>query len=124
MSNLPASTRPYRVGMWVFLALGLPLLALAFAGLKGIVPHAVGFAGLAGFFVCLFMALLFGMRMRRLAMEERERNAGSAMLVMMAGMLKEQDDATLERIARQGGPAGEAASLLLQRRRETKPSRA
>jgi hypothetical protein len=116
MSNLSASARPYRVGMWVFLGFGLPLLALAIMGLRGTVPHAVGIASLTGFFACILLALLCGLRMRRAAIEERERMARGTMLVMMAGMLKEQDDATLERIAEKGGPAGEAAQLLLERR--------
>lgn len=118
MSNLPASTRPYRVGMWVFLGFSLPLLVLAFVGLKGLVPHAIGVAALGAFFACLLLALLFGLLTRRTAVEERDRSAGGAMLVMMAGMLKEQDDATLERIAGQDGPAAEAARLLLEKRRK------
>lgn len=117
MPNLPASTRPYRVGMWAFLGFALPLLVLAFAGLKGIVPHPIGVAALSAFFACLLLALLFGLRMRRAAMEVRNRSAGGAMLVMLAGMLKEHDDATLERIAARDGPAADAARLLLEKRR-------
>lgn len=115
---LPDSARPYRIGMWVFLVLGLPLIALALAGLKRLVPPAVGALGITGFFACIFVALLFGLRARRAALEDRERTAASGLLVMMAGMLKHQDDATLESIATKGGPAGDAAALLLQRRRE------
>jgi hypothetical protein len=40
------------------------------------------------------------------------------MLVIMASMLKDQDEETLERIVHQGGPAAEAASMLLKKRRE------
>jgi hypothetical protein len=117
VSNLPASARPYRVGLWMFVGLAVPLLALAFLGLKGTVPQFIGVAALTGFFTCLLLALFFGLRVRRLAMEERDRVAGSTMLVLMAGMLKDQDDATLERIADKEGPAGEAAWMLLERRR-------
>lgn len=116
MSQLSSSARPYRIGTWVFLALGLPLLALATIGLKGLIAPAVGALAMTGFFACILMALLLGLRARRLAMEERARNAAGSMLVMMAGMLNQEDDATLERIAQKGGPAGEAAHLLLQRR--------
>jgi hypothetical protein len=40
------------------------------------------------------------------------------MLVMMASMLKEESDEVLERIAAQEGPAGDAASMTLQKRKE------
>lgn len=116
----PDSSRPYRIGTWVFLLLGLPLLALAVAGLKRLVAPAVGGLGLTGFFTCILMALLFGLRARRTTMEDRARNAAGSMLIMLAGMLKEQDDTTLQRFAATGGPAGEAAALLLQRRQSEK----
>ncbi|MEP7325135.1 MAG: hypothetical protein ABI836_04230 [Gemmatimonadota bacterium] len=109
--------RPYRIGMWTLLALSLPLLALAAAGLKGFVLPAVGVLGITGFFACILTALLFGLKARRATMEGRARNAAGSMLIMMAGMLKQQDDATLEGIAAKGGPAGEAAALLLQNRK-------
>ena len=103
--------------MWVLLVLGLPLLGLAIAGLNRRVGPAVGMLGIAGFFACILSALLFGLRARRVAMEYRARNATGDMLVMMAGMLNREDDATLERIAAKGGPAGDAAALLLQNRK-------
>lgn len=106
--------------MWVFLVLGLPLLALAAAGLKRLVAPAVGALGITGFFACILMALLFGLRARRATLEDRARTAASTMLVMMAGMLKQQDDATLESIAAKGGPAGDAAAMLLQNRKAPK----
>jgi hypothetical protein len=43
------------------------------------------------------------------------------MLIIMAGMLKDESDETLQRIAEKGGPAGDAASMILQNRRETRP---
>ncbi len=109
--------RPYRIGTWTLLALSLPLLALAAAGLKGFVLPPVGVLGITGFFACILTALLFGLKARRATMEDRARNAAGSMLIMMAGMLKQQDDATLEGIAAKGGPAGEAAALLLQNRK-------
>ena len=120
MAHLTDSARPYRIGTWVFLVLGLPLLGLAAGGLKRLVPTAVGVLGITGFFACILMALLFGLRARRIALEDRARNAAGSMLVMMAGMLNRQDDATLENLAAKGGPAGEAAALLLQNRKSRK----
>lgn len=120
MPQLSDRARPYRLGMWVLLGLGLPLLALAAAGLKGLVPAAVGALGITGFFACILTALLFGLQARRISMEDRARNAAGSMLVMVAGMLNKEDDTTLERIAASGGPAGEAAVLLLQNRQRKK----
>src|SRR5262245_6365264 len=117
MAQLTTSARPYRIGTWVFLVLAIPLLALAFLGLKQVVSREVGVLAITGFFACILMALLFGMRSRRLALEERSRSAAGSMLVMMAGMLNQEDDTTLGKIAAKGGPAGEAAAMLLERRK-------
>lgn len=103
--------------MWCFLGLAAPLLVLALAGLREVVQPEVGLAGLTGFFACLLIALYFGVRLRRVALEAKTRSGESAMLIMMAGMLKGEDDATLEQIASRGGPAGQAALLLLEKRR-------
>ena len=105
--------------MWLFIVLAAALLILGFAGARGIVSHQVGLLSTGGFFFALACAILFGYRSRRVMLEDRERGSATTMLVMMAGMLKDQDDTALERIARAGGPAGEAAALLLERRRKS-----
>jgi hypothetical protein len=104
--------------MWFFILLGVLLVLVTLAGARQVVPHAIGLASIVGFFFCLFLAMLLGYRSRRIAIEERDRNSAGSMLVLMAGMLKDQDDATLERIVARGGPAADAAALLLERRRK------
>ena len=115
--NIPSAARAYRLGMWLFILLGLPLVGVAAAGLRGLVIPAVGLLSLTGFFTCLLVAGLFGFKARRLGMEDHQRNTASSMLVMLAGMLNHEDDVTLQRIAAQGGPAGDAAAMLLENRR-------
>ena len=106
--------------MGIFLAFALPLLGLSLAGARGVVPAPVGLLAIAGFFCCLAFAIILGYRSRRIAIEERQRGSATTMLVMMASMLGQEDDATLEKIAAKGGPAGDAASMLLQNRHSSK----
>jgi hypothetical protein len=108
--------------MWFLILFGLALLMLALAGARGILPPVVGLFSLGGFFFCLMGAILLGYQSRRAALAERSGYAATSMLVMMAGMLKDETDETLQRIADQGGPAGDAASMILQNRRETRPN--
>jgi hypothetical protein len=103
--------------MWLFVLLGVAFLGIGLAGARGALPPAVGLLSVAGFFFCLLCAVLFGYQSRKAALADRSRNAATSMLVMMAAMLKEENDETLERIAAKGGPGGDAAKMLLQRRR-------
>jgi hypothetical protein len=103
--------------MVFFILLSLGFLALGLAGARGTLPPQVGLLSLGGFFSCLVCAILLGYQSRKAVLADRSRDAATSMLVMMAGMLKEEDDSTLERIAAKGGPAADAASLILQRRR-------
>ena len=103
--------------MWLFVILAILLLVLGLAGARGLIPETVGLVSVAGFFSCLLCAILLGYQSRQAALRDRQHHSASSMLVMMAGMLKEEDDETLERIAAKGGPAGDAASMLLQNRR-------
>lgn len=107
--------------MWFFILLGLAMLTLALAGARGILPPVVGLISLGGFFFCLMCSILLGFQSRRAALGERSGHAATSMLIIMAGMLKDESDETLQRIAEKGGPAGDAASMILQNRRETRP---
>jgi hypothetical protein len=55
---------------------------------------------------------------QRKARQQREVENYGSMLVIIAAQLKDQDDAVLERIVAKGGPAGEAATMVLEGRRE------
>ena len=103
--------------MWFFILLGLASLALALAGARRILPPVIGLVSLGGFFFCLICAILLGYQSRQAALADRSGYAETSMLILMAGMLKNESDETLQRIADKGGPAGNAASMLLQKRR-------
>lgn len=103
--------------MWLFVIMGLAFLGLGLAGARGVLPPEIGLLSLGGFFFSLVCAILFGYQSRKVALADRSGDAATSMLVMMAAMLKEENDETLERIAAKGGPAGDAASMILQRRR-------
>lgn len=103
--------------MWVVTACGILALAIAVAGARGIVPVAIGIAGGILFAISILLAGVLGLKMHRQALADREMAARRAMIVMLAATLGEQDDTALERITVQGGPAGEAAALILEGRR-------
>ncbi|HSE67236.1 MAG TPA: hypothetical protein VLB12_09625 [Gemmatimonadales bacterium] len=117
MSTVP--TRAYRFGMWVVVALGLPGLFAAFLGARGVIPLPLGIAGAFAFIVCVLLGALVGLQARRQMQLQREKENYSTMLVILATQLRVQDDVVLQGIAGKGGPAGEAAELVLQGRRET-----
>jgi hypothetical protein len=107
-----------RLGAWASLALAVAFLILGIGGIRGWIPRDLGQAALLCFFASLFSCLWFGMLARRQALEDREREMSGIIIVTIAAQLGKQDDATLERIALQGGPAGEAAAMILQGRAE------
>jgi hypothetical protein len=94
------------------------LLALAaFASLKNWIPR-----DLLGSILMLLGAVFIstvwaGLRHRHQVLADREKASGGIMIVAIAAQLGRQDDATLERIRAQGGPAGEAASMILTERK-------
>ena len=64
-----------------------------------------------------------GLRGHRQVLLDRERASGQFMILAIAGQLGKQDDATLQAIAGKGGPAGEAARLILEgRAQKARPS--
>jgi hypothetical protein len=103
--------------MWLFVLLGLAFAVFGLAGALRVLPPEIGLLSLGGFFFALVCAVLLGYKSRQAAMEDRSRGSATSMLVMMAGMLKDETDETLERIAARGGPAGDAARLILEKRR-------
>lgn len=110
--------RALRLLMWVTTAVGALMLLAAYAGAKGIVPRATGAAALYLFGACVVLVLYFGTKSRSLALEDRERQSRQSMVVVIAAQLARQDETTLEQIARRGGPAAEAALMILAGRRK------
>ena len=116
MSAMPR--RAYRLGMWGVVALGSPGLFAAFLGARRVIPLPLGIAGGFAFFACALLGALVGLQARRQMQLQRDRENYSTMLVILANQLRDQDDTVLQRIAGKGGPAGEAAEMVLKGRRE------
>jgi len=116
MSSAPQ--RAYRFGMWGLVALGLPGLFAAFLGALRIIPLPLGAAGGFTFLTCALLGALVGLQARRQMQLQRDRENYSTMLIILANQLRAQDDVVLQRIAGMGGPAGEAAEMVLLGRRE------
>ena len=104
--------------MWVLVVVGLVNLGIAVRGALGGKAVQSGVLGLVIFFLCMAMGAWFGLAGARLVQEERDRQNRQQMIIMMATELGRHDDETLRRIAGKGGPAGEAAGLLLKGRRD------
>jgi hypothetical protein len=94
------------------------LLVLAgFASVKGWIPRETGGSILLMLVAVGLAAGWSGLRTRRQALADRDKESGNAIFLAIAAQLGQQDDATLERIQAKGGPAGEAAKLILTERR-------
>ena len=114
----PPAARQYRAAMWLFALLGLVALVPAIQGARGTLPRQVGVLAAVVSVAGLFLAAAFGLRGRRVVVEAREREASRLALVMLAGMLKDRPLEELDALSGQEGSAGEAARMLLDRRRE------
>jgi len=108
--------------MWLTVAVALLPLAFIMAGLKGWVPRETALGAIPVLFGCLGFASWMGWRAHQQALADRERAGSQAMILVIAAQLKTQDEPTLQRMAAKKGPAGEAASWILQGRREKRPS--
>ena len=110
-------SRSSRYATWFFVVLGAIMLIPAIRGVRGRIDPRVGLLSVLGFLICLCLAALIALAARRKALEDRGRQAAGTMLVTMAAMLNRESDETLEKIATKGGPGGEAATLLLENRK-------
>lgn len=88
------------------------------AAIKGWILPSLGPPFLGLFVASSLTAVWFGIKAHRRALEDREKESGRAMIVAIAAQLGRQDDAALERIKARGGPAGEAAGMILMGRAE------
>ena len=116
--ELTGAARDYRLAMWFMLVLALACLAVAVAGLKGWIPGRFGLVAIPAFVCSLGFGGWLGLRAHRRAEADQDMRSQREMIVLLAAQLGKQDDEALERIAARGGPAGEAASLILQGRRQ------
>jgi hypothetical protein len=107
--------------MWllVFLAGAWLVLGIRAARLGMTREMATAFAGATGLLLLAGFLGVRGARTRRQAQEARARHAARLLLVAELG---KHDDTTLERIARSGGPAADAAMMILQGRHMGNPA--
>lgn len=88
------------------------------AAVKGWILPAFGPPFLGLLVASSLTTVWFGIKAHKRALEDREKESGRAMIVAIAAQLGRQDDAALERIKARGGPAGEAAGMILMGRAE------
>lgn len=115
MSTPPVRNRNLVLGIAV---VALVALGVSVAAYRNQLPEALGMIGLAVFVICLAMIVAIGWETRREMLAARESAARGQMIVMLAAKLRDEDAAKLQEMARRGGPAGEAASLILKGRAE------
>ncbi|HKV75989.1 MAG TPA: hypothetical protein VJN95_15830 [Gemmatimonadales bacterium] len=108
----------YRLGMWLLFIVGLVNLAVAVRGLLHGANNLGGVFALAVFFVCIGGGAWLGFLGGRALRQARDQESRTDAILLLVSELGRQDDDTLNRIARQGGPAAEAARLVLQGRAE------
>jgi len=122
-SSVSETARTLRIS--ARLALGLCILsaAVVLAGVKGWLPAAIGLGFRPLALAAAILAVWLGTRAHRRALADRELESGRAIIVAIAAQLGKQPDETLERIRTKGGPAGEAAGMILQGRKEKEAKR-
>lgn len=114
----PSESRQYRAAMWLMALLAVVALVPAIAGARGVVPPGLGVASGALSVAALLLAGALGLKGLRLAASARDKEAERIALVIVAGMLRDKSSEELEPLTRQEGPAGDAARMILARRRE------
>ncbi len=115
---LSDAAREYRSAMWMLAGVAVVSYAIGIAGVRGTVPRIAGLSGLSLGVATTVVAFFFGLRAHRRALADQELSSRRSMIVLLAAELGSKDDETLDSIVRRGGPAGEAATLILKGRRE------
>ena len=114
MSN---SASQYRGLLWLFTGAGLLCFWPLLEGARGHIPPAMGLLSGGIAMLCFLTGAWFGWRGAKIRIAERAKKADVIALMTVAVFLKDKTDAELEAAATKGGPAGEAARLMLERRR-------
>jgi hypothetical protein len=115
----------YRAMLWLFVLAAVACLYPAIQGIRGLVPKSTGFLGGVASVGCLFLGAWYGLRGAKIRIAERQRKADAVALITLAAFLKDKSEEDLQKAIAKGGPAGEAAALVLERRRTgltTRPS--
>ena len=117
-AGLSDRARGLHTVMWVLLGVTVVLLVVGFGGAKGWVPVNVGISALILSFATTIGAGWLGAKAHRQAIADREKLSHGAMIVAIAAQLNQQDDDSLRKLQVRGGPAGEAAGLILLGRQQ------
>ena len=115
---LSDAAREYRSAMWMLAGVAIIAYAVGYAGVRGAVPRLAGLVGLSLGVATTVVAFFFGLRAHRRALADQELSSQRTMIVLLAAELGNKDDEALESISHRGGPAAEAAALILKGRRE------
>lgn len=115
---LSDAAREYRTAMWLLAAVAVIAYGVGIAGVRGVVPRLAGLAGLSLGVAATVVAAWLGLQAHRRALVDQEVASRRSMLVLLAAQLGHKDDQALETIASRGGPAAEAAMLILKGRRD------
>lgn len=106
----------YRAFLWLFTVVGASAIGLAFVEHEMMPPGMGIAASLAGIFAILIGGY-FGWKGAQIRIAEREKKADAVALITLAAFLKDRSEEELTATAAKGGPAGEAAALILERRK-------
>ena len=115
---LSDAAREYRSAMWALAGIAVVAYAIGIAGVRGTVPRLAGLLGLSLGVATTVVAFFFGLRAHNRALTDQEISSRRSMIVLLAAELGSKDDETLASIVRRGGPAAEAATLILKGRRD------
>jgi hypothetical protein len=107
--ELSEAAQGYRTGMLAMIVLALAGAALTFAAIKGWANPALALPAILIVGGGSLGAAWMGLKGHTQVRQDRERASGQFMIISIAAQLGKQDDATLQKIAGKGGPAGEAA---------------
>ena len=114
MSN---SASQYRGLLWLFTGAGLLCFWPIFEGARGHIPPAMGLLSGGIAVLCFLTGAWFGWKGAKIRIAERELKADAVALIMMAATLKDREEGELLKVIAKGGPAAEAAKLILERRK-------
>jgi hypothetical protein len=115
--DLGDEARQYRTITRALLAITILLGFAAFAALRGNLPRETAVPALYLGAAASLAAAWSGYRGHRIALEKREQASRSGMIIVIASQLARQDDETLAGIVKRGGPAAEAAAMVLAGRK-------
>ena len=107
----------YRLITRLLSVLVVLLIVVLFASARNWISGELGSLAMFLLPLTILAACWSGLTTRARTLADREMESGRAMIVAIAAWLGRQDDATLEQIARSGGPAAESARMILQGRK-------